>query len=162
MIAKIEIGFGGNEQDGRTMGAHRRRYDRCRNFVHTEDAKRIGVALRKFGSGRNRDPTATDTVKVQYTGKLINGTVFDSSAQRGPLEIQLGKVIPGWTEGLQKINQGGKIRLYIPPKLAYGDRGEQGIPPGATLIFDVELLDTKATPPAEVAPALPPPVPPKN
>jgi len=112
--------------------------------------------------GKGPYPTATDTVKVQYTGKLINGTVFDSSAQRGPLEIQLDKVIPGWTEGLQKINQGGKIRLYIPPKLAYGDRGEQGIPPGATLIFDVELLDTKATPPAEVAPALPPPVPPKN
>jgi FKBP-type peptidyl-prolyl cis-trans isomerase len=57
-------------------------------------------------------------------------------------------VIPGWTEGLQKINQGGKIRLYIPPQLAYGDAGQQGIPPGSTLIFDIELLDVKATPPA--------------
>ena len=102
--------------------------------------------------GKGPYPTATDTVKVQYTGKLINDTVFDSSAQSGPLEIQLNKVIPGWTEGLQKINQGGKIRLYIPPHLAYGDKGEQGIPPGATLIFDVELLDFKSTPPAAAVP----------
>ena len=62
-------------------------------------------------------------------------------------------MIPGWTEGLQKINQGGKIRLYIPPQLGYGDRGEQGIPPGATLIFDVELLDFKAAPSDAATPA---------
>jgi FKBP-type peptidyl-prolyl cis-trans isomerase len=103
--------------------------------------------------GKGAYPAATDTVKVQYTGKLINDTVFDSSEQRGPLEIQLDKVIPGWTEGLQKINQGGKIRLYIPPQLGYGDRGEQGIPPGATLIFDVELLDFKAAPSDAATPA---------
>jgi FKBP-type peptidyl-prolyl cis-trans isomerase len=99
-------------------------------------------------------PTPTDTVKVHYTGKLINGTVFDSSIQRNePAEFQLKGVIPGWTEGLQKINQGGKIRLYVPPQLAYGDNPQQGIPPGSTLIFDVELLEVKATPPAPVAPA---------
>jgi FKBP-type peptidyl-prolyl cis-trans isomerase len=102
--------------------------------------------------GKGAYPTPTDTVKVQYTGKLINDTVFDSSAQNGPVEFQLNKVIPGWTEGLQKINQGGKIRLYIPPDLAYGDRGEQGIPPGATLIFDVEILEVRATPPAAASP----------
>jgi len=103
--------------------------------------------------GKGAYPTATDTVKVQYTGKLVNDIVFDSSAQNGPMEFQLNKVIPGWTEGLQKINQGGKIRLYVPPQLAYGDRGEQSIPPGATLIFDIELLDVKATPPSAAAPA---------
>ena len=109
--------------------------------------------------GKGAYPAATDMVKVNYTGKLINETVFDSSAQNGPVEIQLNKVIPGWTEGLQKINQGGKIRLYIPPHLAYGDQGERGIPPGATLIFDVELLEFKPAPPA-AAPE--PPMPPKN
>jgi FKBP-type peptidyl-prolyl cis-trans isomerase len=84
---------------------------------------------------------------------LVDGTVFDSSVQRGqPIEAPLNRVIPGWTEGLQKIKQGGKIRLYIPSQLAYGDNGRPGIPPGATLIFDIELLDVKATKPAPVAP----------
>ena len=106
--------------------------------------------------GTGAYPIPTDTVKVHYTGKLINGAVFDSSVQRGePMEIQLNRVIPGWTEGLQKIKQGGKIRLYIPPQLAYGDSAQQGIPPGSTLIFDVELLDVKPTPPAPPAPAAP-------
>jgi FKBP-type peptidyl-prolyl cis-trans isomerase len=102
--------------------------------------------------GKGAYPKATDTVKVHYTGKLLNGTTFDSSVQRGePVDVQLDQVIPGWAEGLQKINQGGKIRLYIPPDLAYGDNGQGSIPPGATLIFDVELLDVKATPPAPAA-----------
>lgn len=103
--------------------------------------------------GKGAYPGPTDTVQVNYTGKLINGTVFDSSVPSGkPAEIALNQVIPGWTEGLQKINVGGRIRLYIPSQLAYGDSGQQGIPPGATLIFDIELLDVKATPPAPVAP----------
>jgi hypothetical protein len=97
-------------------------------------------------------PTAADTVTVHYTGKLLNDTVFDSSAQHGkPMETQLNRVIPGWTEGLQKINRGGKIRLYVPSKLAYGDSGHPGIPPGATLVFDVELIDVKSAHPAPVA-----------
>ena len=101
--------------------------------------------------GTGAFPTPTDTVKVHYTGKLINDTVFDSSVPRGePVEFQLNKVIPGWTEGLQKINQGGKIRLYIPPSLAYGDSGQGAIPPSSTLIFDVELLSIQA---AAAAPA---------
>jgi FKBP-type peptidyl-prolyl cis-trans isomerase len=102
--------------------------------------------------GNGAYPKATDTVKVHYTGKLLNGTTFDSSVQRGePVDIQLNQVIPGWAEGLQKINQGGKIRLYIPPDLAYGDNGQGSIPPGAVLVFDIELLDVKATPPAPAA-----------
>lgn len=90
-------------------------------------------------------PKATDTVKVHYTGTLIDGSVFDSSVQRGePAEFQLDQVIPGWTEGLQKVSKGGKIKLYVPPQLAYGDDGRPGIPPGSTLIFEVELLDIKS------------------
>jgi FKBP-type peptidyl-prolyl cis-trans isomerase len=91
-------------------------------------------------------PKPTDTVKVHYTGTLLDGTVFDSSVQRGePAEFPLDQVIAGWTEGLQKIGKGGKIKLYVPPSLAYGDDGRPGIPPGSTLIFDVELLDIKPT-----------------
>jgi FKBP-type peptidyl-prolyl cis-trans isomerase len=93
-------------------------------------------------------------VKVHYTGTLIDGTVFDSSVQRGePAEFPLDQVIAGWTEGIQKMNKGGKIKLYVPPQLAYGDDGRPGIPPGSTLIFDVELLDIKPTAPS--APAMP-------
>ena len=72
--------------------------------------------------GDGAAPKPTDTVKVHYTGTLIDGTVFDSSVQRNePAEFQLDQVIPGWTEGLQKVNKGGKIKLYVPPQLAYGD-----------------------------------------
>ena len=100
-------------------------------------------------------PKPTDTVKVHYTGTLLDGTVFDSSVQRGePAEFPLDQVIPGWTEGIQKINKGGKIKLYVPPHLGYGDEGNQKIPPGSTLVFDVELLDVHPTPPP---PATPPP-----
>jgi FKBP-type peptidyl-prolyl cis-trans isomerase len=110
----------------------------------------------KQGTGPN--PKASDNVKVHYTGTLVDGTVFDSSVQRGePVEFGLGEVIPGWTEGVQKINKGGKIKLYVPAHLGYGDDGKGSIPPGATLIFEVELLDIKAG----AAPAMPatPPAP---
>ncbi|MGA2446041.1 MAG: FKBP-type peptidyl-prolyl cis-trans isomerase [Opitutaceae bacterium] len=122
-----------------------------KNVVELADGLRYEVVL----PGTGAYPKATDTVKVHYTGRLINGTVFDTSLQPRqpgaavePVEFPLNQVIPGWTEGLQKINQGGKIRLYIPPHLAYGDTGQQGIPPGSTLIFDIELLEVKATAPA--------------
>ncbi len=102
--------------------------------------------------GEGAFPKATDSVQVHYTGKLLDGTVFDSSVQRGkPADFQLDQVIPGWTEGIQKVNKGGKIKLYVPPHLAYGDEGNQGIPPSSTLIFEVELLDIKGG----AAPAMP-------
>jgi FKBP-type peptidyl-prolyl cis-trans isomerase len=107
--------------------------------------------------GEGAFPKPTETVKVHYTGTLVDGTVFDSSVQRNePAEFPLDQVIPGWTEGIQKINKGGKIKLYVPANLAYGDDGRPGIPPGSTLIFDVDLLEIKPTPPApppEAAPA---------
>lgn len=86
-------------------------------------------------------PTATSKVKVHYEGKLLDGTVFDSSVARGePIEFGLNQVIPGWTEGVQLMVEGEKTRFYIPANLAYGDRATGKIPPGSVLIFDVELL----------------------
>lgn len=92
------------------------------------------------GTGQQH-PTATDTVKVHYHGTLLDGTVFDSSVERGqPIEFGLHQVIKGWTEGLQLMVVGEKARLFIPSELAYGNRATGSIKPGSTLIFDVELL----------------------
>lgn len=92
------------------------------------------------GSG-DQHPKASDTVKVHYHGTLLDGTVFDSSVERGaPIEFGLHQVIPGWTEGLQLMVVGDKTRLFIPSTLAYGNRAAGAIQPGSTLIFDVELL----------------------
>jgi FKBP-type peptidyl-prolyl cis-trans isomerase len=108
----------------------------------------LNYEILKEGSGDY--PKATDVVKVHYTGTLVDGTVFDSSVQRGePVEFPLNGVIAGWTEGVQKINKGGKIKLYVPYQLAYGEEGRPPtIPPAATLVFEVELLDFKAAEPA--------------
>jgi FKBP-type peptidyl-prolyl cis-trans isomerase len=113
-----------------------------------------GLRYQIVTPGTGNPPKATDTVKVNYTGALIDGTVFDSSERQGkPLEFALNSVIAGWTEGLQKISKGGKIKLFVPPSLGYGDDGRPGIPPGSVLVFDVELLDISSTPPAEAPPA---------
>jgi FKBP-type peptidyl-prolyl cis-trans isomerase len=121
-----------------------------------------GLMYQIENPGTGPAPKPEETVKVHYTGTLVNGTVFDSSVQRGePVEFQLDQVIPGWTEGLQKISKGGKIKLYIPPQLAYGDEGRQGIPPASTLVFEVELIDIKPTPPPDAAPAAAVPAPAK-
>ncbi len=115
-----------------------------------------GLCYEVVQPGTGDFPKVSDTVRVHYTGKFINGTTFDSSVDRGePAEFPLNGVIPAWTEGLQKINKGGKLKLYVPSNLGYGEQGNQGIPPNSTLIFDVELIDI-VTPPASMAPgALP-------
>ena len=92
------------------------------------------------GSG-SQHPTQSDRVKVHYHGTLLDGTVFDSSVERGePITFGLNQVIPGWTEGLQLMVTGQKMRLFIPSELGYGRRAVSGIPAGSLLIFDVELL----------------------
>jgi FKBP-type peptidyl-prolyl cis-trans isomerase len=109
------------------------------------------------GTGRRAGPT--DTVRVHYSGSFVNGTVFDSSIGGDPVDVELDSVLPGWAEGMQLVNTGGKIRLYVPPQLAYGDEGAPGIPPASTLIFEVELLAVNP-PPATPAPAAATPAPP--
>ncbi len=116
-----------------------------------------GLAYEIVKPGTGEYPKATDIVKVNYTGTLINGTKFDSSIDRGePAEFALNEVIPGWTEGIQKINKGGKLKLYIPSNLAYGEDSKPPIPPNSTLLFEVDLLDFHAAPaPAAAAPQAP-------
>ena len=106
----------------------------------------------KEGTGAN--PKATDVVKVNYIGTLLDGTKFDSSIDRGePATFPLNQVIPGWTEGIQIMKLGGKTKFYIPSKLAYGENGMgRVIPANATLIFEVDLLEIN---PAAAAPAAP-------
>lgn len=102
-----------------------------------------GLVVTTIRAGTGPVPKATDKVKVHYHGTLIDGTVFDSSVQRGePVVFPLSGVIRCWTEGVQTMKTGGKSRLVCPPDLAYGDRGAPPrIKPGATLVFEVELLE---------------------
>jgi len=140
-----------------------------------ENAKKPGVVTTASGlqykvltPGSGDSPKATDEVTVNYSGTLLDGTEFDSSYKRGqPASFVLGRVIPGWTEGLQLMKPGAKYRLFVPPQLAYDMHAKPGIPPGSLLIFEVELLSSKpaqpaagasgATPPTTPPPAAPPP-----
>ena len=106
-----------------------------------------GLVYREVAAGAGESPKASDTVKVHYRGTLTDGTEFDSSyARNEPAEFLLQGVIPCWTEGVQKMKVGGKARLVCPSDLAYGDNGNQAIPGGAALVFDVELLEIVAAP----------------
>ena len=101
-----------------------------------------GLVYHEITPGNGASPKATDTVKVHYRGTLIDGTEFDSSYKRNePAEFPLNRVIPCWTEGVQKMKVGGKARLVCPASIAYGDAGSPPvIPGGATLVFEIELL----------------------
>ena len=101
-----------------------------------------GMVYREVKVGAGASPKATDTVKVHYRGTLVNGTEFDSSYKRNePAQFPLNGVIKCWTEGVQRMKVGGKSTLVCPSDLAYGDQGRPSIPGGATLVFDIELLD---------------------
>ncbi|HEX4870397.1 MAG TPA: FKBP-type peptidyl-prolyl cis-trans isomerase [Moraxellaceae bacterium] len=124
-----------------------------------ENGKKLGVTTTTSGvqyeilnQGSGPKPKPSDTVKVHYEGKLIDGSIFDSSLQRGePATFRLDQVIPGWTEALQLMPVGSKYRITLPPELAYGEQGAGPIPANATLIFEVELLGIEKPEPAAPA-----------
>lgn len=104
-----------------------------------------GLVYRTVKPGQGPHPQATDTVRVHYTGRFTDGKIFDSSVQRGePAEFPLNRVIPCWTEGVQRMQVGEKAKLVCPASIAYGERGAgSSIPPNSTLVFEVELLEIK-------------------
>ncbi|MEB3767362.1 FKBP-type peptidyl-prolyl cis-trans isomerase [Acinetobacter sp. MD2] len=103
-----------------------------------------GLQYQVLKEGTGKQPTVNSTVKVNYEGKLADGTVFDSSFKRNePVEFPLQNVIPGWKEGIPLMKEGGSIMLYVPANLAYGEQGNQAIPPNSVLIFKVDLLQVK-------------------
>lgn len=112
------------------------------------NAKEEGMKVTESGlqylvvkEGNGKKPGPNDVVTVHYTGRLVDGTVFDSSVERGePATFAVGQVIPGWVEGLQLMSEGSAYRLFIPSELAYGEHGTGPIQPNSTLIFDVQLL----------------------
>jgi FKBP-type peptidyl-prolyl cis-trans isomerase FklB len=114
-----------------------------------------GLQYLVITNGSGPTPSASDRVSVNYRGTLIDGTEFDSSYKHGkPVDFGVGQVIHGWTEALEKMPVGSKWKLFIPSELAYGERGNRGIPPNSVLIFEVELL-SKVTPPPPSAPSVP-------
>ena len=133
---------------GRLAGASEDELDQATAFMEeqaaVEGANRTesGIVIQEITPGTGDNPNADDTVQVHYHGTLRDGTVFDSSVDRGePATFPLNGVIPCWTEGLQHIGVGGKSRLVCPPNLAYGPQGPPGIPGNSALVFEVELLE---------------------
>lgn len=148
---------------GRALGEANKRLGRAYEATAAAVAGAVrtesGVVYIELAPGTGPSPTAADEVTVHYTGKLIDGTVFDSSRRHGqPATFQLNGVIPCWTEGLQRMHQGGRSRIVCPAEMAYGDRTRPSIPPGSTLDFEVELISirtTMPTPSAEPSPISP-------
>jgi len=137
-----------NYQQGKMDAAVSRNAEAAKKFF-AENGKKSGVKTLPNGlqyevlkAGKGASPKKTDRVKVHYHGTLLDGQVFDSSVQRGePATFQVGEVIQGWVEALQKMKVGDKWKLYIPAELAYGNRGMGPIEPGSALVFEVELLE---------------------
>ncbi|MBF0360716.1 MAG: FKBP-type peptidyl-prolyl cis-trans isomerase [Oligoflexia bacterium] len=147
-MKRMQVGAENNKKIG---------IDYLEKFIKDEGAKKTasGLAYKVLVEGKGKQPAATDTVEVHYKGTLIDGTVFDSSYERNQkVTFPLNRVIKGWTEGLQLLKEGGKIKLVIPPDLGYGDAGAPPkIPGGSALVFEVELF--KIVDAAKAAPAAP-------
>jgi FKBP-type peptidyl-prolyl cis-trans isomerase FkpA len=129
-------------QVGKTKEAGKAFRDKAAAAKNTETTA-SGIVITTLSEGSGAAPAASDQVKVHYEGKLIDGTVFDSSIKRGePMTFKLTGVVPCWTEALQRMKVGGKSQIVCPSEVAYGDRGSPPmIPGGATLVFNVELLE---------------------
>lgn len=148
--AAVNAFFAQQEQRQRTAAAEKGRKAKAEGEQYlAENARKEGVHVLPSGlqylvlsEGTGRKPKATDRVRCHYEGMLVDGTMFDSSLQRGePATFPLNGVIAGWTEGLQLMSEGAKYRLFIPYQLGYGTSGAgSSIPPYAALIFDVELI----------------------
>jgi FKBP-type peptidyl-prolyl cis-trans isomerase FkpA len=138
-----KIGALQKERSGRESNAYLAKAAAVPGAVKTES----GLIYKELTAGTGDSPKPTDNVKVNYKGTLVDGTVFDSSyARNEPAEFPLNRVIPCWTEGVQKMKVGGKAQLVCPSSIAYGDGGQPPtIPGGATLIFEVELLGITAS-----------------
>ncbi|MBD9646236.1 FKBP-type peptidyl-prolyl cis-trans isomerase [Pantoea sp. PNT02] len=177
LIAGVQDAFGGKSKlsdqeieqtlqafEGRVKGAAQAKMEKdakensdkgsayADKFAKEKGVKKTesGLLYQVEKEGTGSAPKDSDTVVVNYKGTLIDGTEFDNSYTRGePLSFRLDGVIPGWTEGLKHVKKGGKIKLVIPPNLAYGKNGVPGIPASSTLVFDVELLDIKPAPKAD-------------
>ncbi|MCC5843773.1 MAG: FKBP-type peptidyl-prolyl cis-trans isomerase [Verrucomicrobia bacterium] len=133
---------GGNAAENLAAGQAFLQENAEKDGITTTDS---GLQYEVIQEGEGAKPAATDTVTVHYTGRLLDGTVFDSSVQRGePIEFPLNRVIPGWTEGVQLMAPGAKYRFWIPANLAYGEQGPASIGPNQVLDFDVELLQINA------------------
>ncbi len=133
--------YGQQIKDNKTLGREFMEQN-AQNDSVVQTTSGLQYMVLKEGTGAKPGPT--DTVTVHYTGKLLDGTVFDSSVKRGePASFALDQVIAGWTEGLQLMSEGSKYRLFIPSELAYGSKGTRNILPNSTLIFDVELIKVK-------------------
>jgi len=133
--AEVSAAGAGNLVEGQKFLAE----NKGKDGVQTTES---GLQYKVLTMGDGAKPAATDTVKVHYAGKLLDGTEFDSSyARNEPISFALNRVIPGWTEGVQLMPIGSKFIFYIAPELGYGEAGGGPIPPNSTLIFEVELLD---------------------
>ena len=140
-MKQMEASMGKAEENKKAGAAFLAENKKKEGVIETE----TGLQYKVVTEGSGPMPASTDVVTVHYRGKLLDGTVFDASYDRGePIEFPLDRVIPGWTEGLQLMNVGSKYEFYISSELAYGDQGAgETIPAGATLIFEVELLSFK-------------------
>jgi len=144
--------------ENRRQGVAAAAKEKSEKFL-ADNAKKADVVTTESGlqykilePGNDVKPGPQDTVWVRYKGTLIDGTVFDQVAEDAdPIRLTLNRVVPGWTEGLQLVGEGGKIQLFIPSELGYGEQGTQGIPGNSALLFDVEL--TKVGKYVEPAPA---------
>jgi len=140
MVAKQQAEGSMTSGDNKAAGAAFLAQNKTRKEVKTTPS---GLQYEVLVEGTGGSPTASDEVTVYYSGKLLDGKVFDETKPGSPISFGLSGVIPGWTEGLQLMKEGGKNTFYIPSELAYGDRPIGPIPAGSTLIFDVELVSIK-------------------